>query len=443
MKRISIALAFVLMAGASYAQSLNVAKLDSLFNIMEAKNKLMGSVTISQNGKTVYSRSIGKADVETNKKNTAATKYRVGSVTKTFTACLVLKAVEEGKLSLTQKIDKYFPTVENAAKISIENLLYHRSGIYSFPKSEEFQHYYTETKSKKEMIDIIAKGKSVFDPDSAYEYSNSNYVLLSFILEDAYHKSFSEILNEKIIKPLGLKNTYFGHDAILKNNEAYSYGNESSGQWVKAPETDMTITMGAGCLISNSADLAIFMEGLFTNKIISAKSREQMLQLKENHGMGIDPFRLDNKQGFGHFGAIDGSSSSMFYFPDDQLAISTTSNGDVLGTRYLMKAVASICFEKPYEIPAFKTIAVTSEDLDKYTGVYSTPEIPDFSIIISKDSLTLTAQGTGEPALPFEAIEKDQFEFLRAGIKLEFNPAENLMFYSKGGETFKMMRKVN
>lgn len=443
MKRIAIALAFVLMAGASFAQTVNTAKLDSLFNILEAKNKLMGSVAIAREGKVVYTKTVGESDIETHKKNSAATKYRVGSVTKTFTACLVLKAVEEGKLSLNQKIDKYFPTVENAAKISIEHLLYHRSGIFSFPKSEEFQHYYTETKTKKEMIDIIAKGKSVFEPDSAYEYSNSNYVLLSFILEDVYGKSFGEILQEKIIKPLKLKNTYFGHDAILKNNEAYSYGNENSGAWVKSPETDMTITMGAGCLISNSADLALFMESLFTDKIISAKSREQMLQLKNNHGMGIDPFRLADKIGYGHFGAIDGSSSGMFYFPADKLTIATTSNGDVLGTRYLMKAIASICFEQPFEIPAFKTIALTPQELDQYTGVYSTPEIPDFTITIAKDSLVLTAQGTGEAAIPFEATEKDHFEFLRAGIKLEFHPAENELLYSQGGETFKMTRKID
>lgn len=440
MKRISIALAFVLMVGASYAQALNVSKLDSLFQILEAKNKFMGSVTISENGKTLYAKSYGKADVETNKKNSAATKYRIGSVTKTFTACLVLKAVEEGKLALNEKIDNYFPTVENASKISIEHLLYHRSGIYNFPKSDDFKNYYTETKSKKEMIEIISKGKSVFEPDSASEYSNSNYVLLSFILEEVYHKSYSELLDEKIVKPLGLKNTYFGHDANIKNNEAYSYSNEA-GQWVKEKETDMSITMGAGCIISNPADMTIFIESLFANKIINAKSVERMLQVKDNYGLGVSPFYVEDKEGFGHFGAIDGSSSTLYYFPKEKLTIAITANGDVLGTRYILKAVASICYGKAYEIPAFKTIAITSEDLDKYAGVYSTPEIPDFSITISKENLVLTAQGTGEPAIPFDAVEKDQFEFLRAGIKLEFKPDEGVMIYSQGGQSFTMKRQ--
>jgi D-alanyl-D-alanine carboxypeptidase len=439
-KRISILLILLLMAGAGFAQPLNVARLDSFFQILEAKNKFMGSVTISENGKSIYAKSFGKADVETNVKNNSSTKYRIGSVTKMFTACLILKAVEEGKLTLDQKIDSYFPTVENAEKISVEHLLCHRSGIYNFPKSPDFQNYYTETKSKKEMLEIISKGKSVFEPDSAAEYSNSNYVLLSYILEDIYHKSYSEILNEKIVKPLGLKNTYFGHDADIKNNEAYSYSND--GGWVKEKETDMSITMGAGCIISNPSDMTIFIESLFAKKIINAKSLERMLQIKDNYGLGISPFYVEDKEGFGHFGAIDGSSSILYYFPKDKLTIAVTANGDVLGTRYLLKAIASIYYKKNFEIPTFNTIALTAEELDKYAGVYTSPEMPEFSITIAKDSLSLTAQGTGEPAIPFDAIEKDKFEFLRAGIKLEFNPAENKMIYTQGGQRFTMTRKL-
>lgn len=438
-KRITITLILFLSFSVSYAQSLNAAKLDSLIQILETKDKLMGSITISENGKLIYAKSVGEADVEANKKNSTETKYRIGSVTKMFTACLILMAVEEGKLTLSQTIDKYFPTVENAERISIENLLYHRSGIFNLTSNEDFKNYYTEPKSKVEMVEIIAKGKSVFEPDSSAEYSNSNYILLSYILEDAYNNSYSEILNEKIIKPLDLKNTYFGNKTNIENNEAYSYSN--NGQWVKEKETDMSIPMGAGGIISNSGDLIIFIENLFADKVINANSMEQMLQIKDNYGMGIIPFNVDDKPGFGHSGAIDGSTSALYFFPEEKLAIATTSNGDVLGSRYLMKAIASIYYDKDFEIPTFEIIEVPSEELDKYAGVYATPEIPDFTIIISKDNLTLMAQGTGEPAIPFDAIEKDKFEFLRAGIILEFKPDENQMIYSQGGQSFIMTRK--
>ncbi len=437
-KRIPIILILILAFGSSYAQSLNVIQLDSLFQILETKDKFMGSITIAENGKVLYEKSVGKADLETGKNNSANTKYRIGSVSKMFTACLILMAVEEGKLSLDQTIDKYFPTVQNSGKISIENLLYHRSGIYDLTRNEDYMSYYTEPKSKEEMVDIIAKGKSDFDPDSASEYSNSNYILLSYILEDTYNKPYSEILNEKIIEPLGLKNTYLGNKTNIQNNESYSYSYKEN--WVKEKETDMSIPMGAGGIISSSGDLAIFIEDLFANKIINSNSLEQMLSLKDNYGMGVVALHFYDKEAFGHSGSIDGSTSAIYYFPADKLTIAITSNGNVLGTKYLIKAIASNYYHKDFEIPSFNTIELTSEELDKYSGVYSSPDLPEFTITITRENLTLMAQGTGEPPIPFEATEKDIFEFLGAGIKLEFKPAENQMIYSQGGQTFTMTR---
>jgi D-alanyl-D-alanine carboxypeptidase len=437
--KIRITALVMLVFGASFAQSLNTVKLDSLFQILETKDKFMGSITVSEKGKTIYGRSVGKADVETGKKNTKDTKFRIGSVTKMFTASLVLKAVEEGKLSLGQTIDKYFPTVKNANKITIEHLLYHRSGIYNFTNSEDLLQYYTQPKSKKEMVEIIANGKSDFEPGTSSDYSNSNYVLLSFILEESYGKPYSVLLNEKIVKPLGLKNTYFGHKTSLKDNEAYSYSN--SGKWVKEKETDMSIPMGAGGIISNPGDLAVFIESLFAGKIVSLKSLEQMLKIKDRYGMGIVPYNFYDKIGYGHSGLIDGSTSALYYFPADKLSIAITSNGDVLGVKYLLKAVASNYYHKDFEMPSFNDVALKPEELDPYLGVYSSPELPDFSLIITKDNTTLMAQGPGESAIPMEATGKDKFEFLRAGIKLVFKPAENQMLYSQNGQNFTLTRK--
>ena len=189
-KKKIISLLFVLLFGTTFAQNLNTSKLDSLFQILETKDKYMGSIAISENGKILYTKSIGKDDIETNKLSSIATKYRIGSISKMFTSCLILKAVEENKLNINQSIDIYFPTIENAKKITIGNLLNHRSGIHNFTNDEEYLKYNTQPKSEKEMVEIISKGKSDFEPDSKGDYSNSNYVLLSYILEKTYKKSF-------------------------------------------------------------------------------------------------------------------------------------------------------------------------------------------------------------------------------------------------------------
>lgn len=437
-KKKIISLLFVLLFGTTFAQNLNTSKLDSLFQILETKDKYMGSIAVSENGKILYTKSIGKDDIETNKLSSIATKYRIGSISKMFTSCLILKAVEENKLNINQTIDIYFPTIENAKKITIGNLLNHRSGIHNFTNDEEYLKYNTQPKSEKEMVEIISKGKSDFEPDSKGDYSNSNYVLLSYILEKTYKKSFKEILNTKIIKPLGLKNTYFGGKTNIQDNECYSY--RFSSKWEKETETDMSIPMGAGSIVSNPTDLVVFINNLFSNKIISEKSLEQMRTIKDNFGMGIFQVPFYDKKGYGHTGGIDGFTSVVWHFPENKLSIALNSNGGIYGNNDIMISALSSYYDKPFKIPTFKTIELKSEDIDLYLGEYSSSEIP-LQINITKDKLILMAQATGQSSFPLDAIEKDKFEFLAAGIKIEFIPSKNQMILNQAGKKYTFLKK--
>ena len=260
MKKIIVLLIVVLFSFSLQAQKLNVAKLDSLFSILEAKDKYMGSIAIAENGKIIYAKSIGFDDLETNKKSNENSKYRIGSISKMFTSALIFKAIEENKLKLNQTIEVFFPTIENAKIITIGNLLNHKSGIHNFTNDEEYLTYNTQPKSEAEMMAIIKKGKSDFVPNSKTDYSNSNYVMLSYILEKMYKKPFKTILETKILIPLNLKNTLFGQKINLQNNEVNSYDYE--GKWIKQTETDTSIPMGAGALVSNPTDLTIFIKAL-------------------------------------------------------------------------------------------------------------------------------------------------------------------------------------
>ena len=417
-----IALTLLLVLGNTFAQNFNKAKLDSLFQILETKDKFMGSIAISENGKLIYTKSIGKDDIENNKKSTILSKYRIGSISKMFTSTLIFKAIEENKLTLNQTIEKYFPTIENAKKITIGNLLNHRSGIHNFTNDTEYLKYNTEPKTEKQMIEIITKGKSDFEPNSKAEYSNSNYVILSYILEKIYKKSYKEVLQSKIIKPLGLKNTYFGSKINTTSNECYSYS--FSEKWDKETETDMSIPIGAGAIVSNPTDLVIFIESLFNGIIISNKSLEQMKTIQEKYGMGIFQIPFYDKIGFGHTGGIDGFGSVLSYFPENKLSIALTSNGMIYENNNIMIAALSSYFNRKFEIPTFNSIDLKTEDLDKYLGEYSSPKFP-LSITVTKENTKLFAQASGQSAFPLDAVEKDKFEFTMAGIKLEFNPIQN------------------
>lgn len=433
MKKILIIGLTALFGATSFSQTFNTQRMDSLFHILEQKEKFMGSIAVSQNGKLLYTKAIGYSDLETSKKATTATKYRIGSISKMFTAALILKAVEENKTSLAQTLDRYFPQIENSKKITIGNLLNHRSGIHSFTDDDDYLTYNTIPKSEKEMLALIAKGKSDFEPNSKSEYSNSNYVLLSYILEKIYKKDFATVLNTKIIKPLGLKDTYFGGTTNIQNNESYSYSFE--GKWNKETETDMSIPMGAGSLVSNPTDLAFFIEQLFAGKIITSKSLALMKTMTDNYGMGMFEFPYFEKKSYGHTGGIDGFQSVVSYFPEEKLAIALTSNGVSYTNNNVLLCALSSYFNRPFEIPTFKNVEVSPTILNSYLGQYASPQIPLKISITEKDS-QLFAQATGQSAFPLEATSDTVFKFEQAGVVLEFNSSKSQMTLKQGGKEF-------
>lgn len=429
---------FVLFSATSYAQEQKFLTLDSLFQILDVNNRFMGSLSISENGKVTYSKTIGKADLASGKSSDKLTKYRIGSISKMFTACLIFQAIEENKLSLTQNINRFFPKITSAKEISIENLLNHRSGIHNFTNDTSYFNYYTASKSQKEMLEIIQASGSDFKSNSKAEYSNSNYILLSFILEKIYKKSYEELLDIKIIQPQGLKNTYFGKKLELAKNECASY--RFSGKWELEKETNSSVSLGAGGIVSTTEDLLFFISNLFAGKIINTASLEQMTKLEDGYGMGIFPVPFYDKKGFGHTGGIDGFSSFLYIFPEEKISIALTSNGSRFNNNDIAIAALSDCFDKPFTLPSFYAVELTSADLDKYLGSYANPEIP-IKISITKDSLSLIAQATGQPSFTLELIGKDSFEFSPAGVEIQFIPQKNLLILKQGGGEFSFKRE--
>ncbi len=432
-KNLLLTIFIVLLTQLGFTQDFDSAKLDTYFNNLETHNKFMGSVAVSQNGKIIYTRSVGFSDVENQKKADENTKYRIGSISKTFTAALVFKAVEAGKIDLNQNIAKYFPEFPKGGKITVQQLLHHRSGIHNFTSDEEYLTWNTEAKSEKEMIDIIAKGGSDFEPGSKSEYSNSNYVLLTYILEKTFKKPYSEILKENITKPLGLKNTYFGGKTNMKNNESKSY--KWMGNWKLESETDMSVPLGAGGIVSTPSDLVKFSDALFGGKVVKEESLKQMETLKEDYGMGLFQYPFDTRKGFGHSGGIDGFTSIFIHFDDGNVSYAMTSNGTNFNNNDISIAVLSTVYNAPYEIPELTTITLTSEDLDQYLGLYYS-SIISLKINITKENNQLIAQATGQASFLLEPTAKDKFKFEAAGVVIEFNPSEETMILKQGGGEF-------
>lgn len=425
---------------AANAQPFNKAKMDSLLTAINTHEQGMGSLAISSKGQATYARAIGYAEYSDTKKQAAntETKYRIGSITKMFTATMIFQLVEEQKLTLTTTLDKFYPKVKNANKITIGHLLGHRSGIHSFTEDSEYLLWHTKPHTQAEMVDIIVKGGSDFEPDSKANYSNSNYVLLGYIIEKLTKQTYAQALQQRVIAKAGLKNTYVGTKTDPAKNEAYSYSMEE--KWEQEAETDMSIPGGAGAILSTPSDLTIFITALFNGKLISKTSLDQMTTVKDGYGMGIFQMPFGAKKCYGHTGGIDGFSSNLVYFPADSVAFAYCNNGQVMTTNDILIGVLSIYFNKPYQVPDFKVVAVPENILQSYVGTYASAAMP-LKITVTLKGKNLFAQATGQGEFPLSARNETTFEFTQAGIVMTFDATKKEMILKQGGGSYNFKKE--
>ncbi|MDU1905200.1 MAG: serine hydrolase domain-containing protein [Dysgonomonas sp.] len=306
-------------------------RMDDLFSTLEANNQGIGSIRITKDGKSIFSKSTGYLNVENKIKSNSETKYRIGSISKTFTAVLFFKALEEQRITLDQTLETYFPTIANAPKIRMSQLLSHESGIPNYTEDPLFFNSYILARTKEEMTQIIEGYKPDFEPGSKIVYSNTNYLLISYILEELYTKSYGDILKEKITIPLQLDNTYLSESPKPKEDEAFSYFHD--GGWVLKEEVDPSLLLGAGAIVSTPSDVCKFINALFSHKVISETSLSLMTTLKgaDYMGMGIAGGPIHNGQAiiFGHSGTIDMFRATFLYDPSDKVCITYCLNGIV------------------------------------------------------------------------------------------------------------------
>lgn len=428
-------LLFLTLQSCTHAQTFNKAKLDSFFVALNTKDQSMGSIAISANGVLVYQNAIGYSQLSKSLKTPATieTKYRIGSITKMFTATMIFQLIDEGKLSFETPLATYFPKLPNAGKITIREMLDHRSGLHNFTSDSLYATYMRSPKSEAEMIAMFAGQKSEFEPDTKAEYSNTNFVLLGYIIEKLTGKTYAEELKKRITSKIGLAQTYYGTQTNPAKNEAYSYNYLE--ECTQMPETDMSIPGGAGGIVSTPADLVKFINALFEGKLINPASLELMKTMRDNYGMAMFAIPFDDKKGYGHSGGIDGFFSLLIYLPQEKLAIAYTSNGTRYSYSDVVMGALSIYFNKPFTIPEFKTITLNTTDLDKYIGKYSSTQIP-LKVTITKKNTTLFAQATGQSALPMEAKGDNKFVYASAGATLQFEPAKKTFTLIQGGTTY-------
>lgn len=421
------ALAFL---SAAQAQTLNQVKLDQFLERIAEKNKGMGSLALARDGEVLYTRAFGYGEISGSEKRplTADTKFRIASITKTFTAVMIFQLIEEGKLRLPDTLERYFPQIPNAAAITIRQMLAHRSGIHDLAADGGWG---MQPRTQDEVVARIAQGQPDFEPDARHRYSNAGYILLGYIVETAGGKPYQEALRERITSRIGLKNTYLGTgNTDPSRNEAISY--RYAGGWRQAAELDFSVPGGAGSIVSTPADLAKFIQALFDGTLVSRESLQQMTAMREAEGMGLEAFSFAGKTLYGHTGGSGSSGAWLAYLPEEKLALAYATNAKIYPVRDLVTGVLDIYWNRPFPIPKFEAFAVSAEVLDRYAGTYSVPGTTA-KVTVTRDGATLYFQPPGQSAVPLEATAEDKFKIEPFAV-FEFDAAKGEMTVTRGGQ---------
>ncbi len=422
-----------------YAQDFDKSRMDSLFSIIENNDRGMGSISLFHNGEEIYSHSYGYANVEQEVPAGNNTLYRIGSVSKTFTATLIMKLVEDGELSLFDPLSDFFPDIQQAENIAIDDLLRHRSGLFNFTNAPEYLKYHTSPHTREQLLEIVTAYPMAFEPGEKGEYSNTNYVLLTFIAEDVTGKSYTDLVAELIAEPLGLQNTYVGQSPASSVHEARSY--MRAGGWNREAETDMSIPLGAGAIVSTPHDMNVFLYNLFEGNLVSRATLQQMMITRDGYGMGMFQVPFYDKVGYGHTGGIDGFQANASLFPEENFSVAFASNAVGYPMNDILIGVLSIYFGKDYDLPEFlPAVALTPEELELYPGVYASPQLP-IKLTIFTGNNVLMAQGTGQPSFVLEAIGNHIFRAEQIQLELEFKPKDNMLILKQGGAVFEMEKE--
>ena len=424
-------LALALIGSGSAQPALDKDKLDRFLDRLAEKNKGMGSMTIARDGSVLYSHAFGYSHVNGTEKKpaTAETKYRIGSITKTYTAVMIFQLVEERKLALTDTLDRFFPQIPNARQITIAHILAHRSGL---PDLAPDGSWGKQSRTQDEVVARIAQGQPLFEPDAKHQYSNTGYILLGRIIEKAGGKPYQDALKERITAKIGATNTYYfsAGNTDPARNESTSY--RYLDGWQAADEIDFSIPGGAGSILSTPTDMTKFIHALFDLKLVSKPGLTLMTTMRDGEGMGLEPHSFAGKTCYGHTGGSGSSGAWLTYCPEDRLALAYATNMKIYPVRDIVTGAFDIYWNRPFEIPGFDPVAVSTETLDRYVGVYSPPGAP-VKLTITRRGATLYFQPPGEQsAVPLEATAQDKFK-IDPGVFFEFDAAKGEMKITRRG----------
>lgn len=349
-------------------------QLNALIDAYAAYGKFNGSILIANEGEVIYKKGVGLANMEWDIPNAPDTKHRIASISKQFTAMLVLQLVAENKLDLHIPISNYLPDYpkKHAERITIHQLLTHTSGIPDYGAFPNYRSFERNRHRPQEIIDLFADLPLEFTPGEKYNYSNSGYVLLGVIIENATQKRYAQVLEEKILTPLGMDNTGYDFQWNLLKKRASGYY-KIWDKYRNINYLDMSLPYAAGALYSTVEDLSIWDQALYTEQLLPQEYMnlifEKHIPARNRHygyGWFVSELAIGstNKKvaSVSHGGGMDGFRTLITRIPSSKSAIILLSNTESGVLREMTIAINGVLYGQPYDFPK-KSIAYSLLDI--------------------------------------------------------------------------------
>jgi CubicO group peptidase (beta-lactamase class C family) len=448
MRRLTL-LGIVMMLGAgSIAAQPHTEQIDLLIDNYREFGQFNGTALVAEDGEVILSKGYGLANMEWEIPNTPDTKFRIGSITKQFTAMLILQLVEEGALDLTATIRTYlpdYPTV-HGDDVTIHHLLTHTSGIPSYTSFPGFfQNDSRDPAEPKEFIKLFADSSLDFEPGSNWSYNNSAYFLLGVLIEEVSGESYETNLKKRILGPLGMHDTGYDLSKPLIRKRAAGYEKEK-GEYVNASYLDMTLPYAAGSMYSTVTDLYTWDQALYAGRLLSEGSmelffREHVRVPRSNeyyaYGWGVGYQRVgeseDSVYTIRHGGGINGFNTLIVRVPSDRSLIVLFNNtgGAQLGA--MARAILGILNEKPYA----RARLLASDEVRRIIAEHGTAEARKRFITMRKDDTKYSVSERMMNNLGYEYLLGDDFDQAIAvfSMNVEAYP-ESANVYDSLGEAY-------
>lgn len=396
----------VVLTGLAFAQSAKLSdaklaqELDKMLTSIYTADAPGAAVIVTRNAKPIFRKGYGMADLELGVKMEPDMVFRIGSITKQFTAVAILMLAEQGKLHLSDDLTKFlpdFPTHNN--KITVEHLLVHTSGIKSYTDMQEWLPLMRKDMSVQELIDLFKNQPPDFAPDARWQYNNSAYVLLGAIIEKVSGVSYEDFIQKNIFDALGMKHSFYGSASRVLPRRIPGYQKGTSG-YDNAAYLSMTQPYAAGSLLSSVDDLALWDAALYTDTLVKQTALQRAwtsyrLQNGEatNYGYGWAIGEYEGQRLIMHGGGINGFITNAIRVPHERIyvAVLTNCEGYEPSPMEVSLRVTALALNKPMSTPT--AITLSESALDSYVGVYQIDDKRER--VITREGKQLYSQASG------------------------------------------------